>query len=217
MVRLTGVHSVSDRAAAVRWYGLLIAAGSCWGQPWPTARHPRGQYRTSCSNLIVVAVLSALLAPGFSTFSSIGTTTDAAVQVFAIWKRPCHPRRAIARAGDRAVLRTAGCRVCRRWTSWRQRGHRPGIGGGGTLHQEAFGTPRTCHGRLYIDRITAPHPEASSISIPTFLYESLWNLLSSVASGLFSGAMADRLGALTLAYTACIAWPVLREGLRIDA
>lgn len=91
---------------------------------------------------------------------------------------------------------------------------------GNFFNQEAFGVPTDLPWRLFIEPgFRPPHLKQFDYFHPTFLYESLWNLLVFVA--LWFGLrrrLEDRPGALSLCYLGL--YSVGRffvEGLRIDS
>lgn len=211
---------------AVRWYGLLIAAGVMLGT---TLAHRealrRGQDPDKLLNLIVVTVLSALLGARLYyvlfNWDYYGTQLT---KVFAIWEGGLAIHGGLIAGALATVLycRTAGLSVpltmdimapsvaigqaIGRW--------------GNFFNQEAFGIPTDMPWRLYIDPYHRP-PNLKTFEFfhPTFLYESLWNLL--VFCVLWFGLrkrLANRPGALTLAYLGLYSLGrFFVEGLRIDS
>jgi phosphatidylglycerol:prolipoprotein diacylglycerol transferase len=91
---------------------------------------------------------------------------------------------------------------------------------GNFFNQEAFGVPTDLPWKLYIDPYhRPPNLKAFEYFHPTFLYESLWNLL--VFCALWFGLrkrLERRPGALTLCYLGLYSLGrFFVEGLRIDS
>ncbi len=211
---------------AVRWYGLLIAAGVMLGT---TLAHRealrRGQDPDKLLNLIVVVVLSALLGARLYyvlfNWDYYGTQLP---RIFAIWEgglaihggliagalaTVLYCRRAelsVLAAMDIMAPSVAIGQAVGRW--------------GNFFNQEAFGTPTDLPWRLYIDPYHRP-PGLKEFEYfhPTFLYESLWDLLVfCVLWWAMRKPLANKPGALTLAYLGLYSLGrFFVEGLRIDS
>jgi len=211
---------------AVRWYGLLIAAGVMLGT---TLAHRealrRGQDPDKLLNLIVVAVLSALLGARLYyvlfNWDYYGTQLS---KVFAIWEGGLAIHGGLIAGALATVLycRTAGLSVLVTMDIMAPSvAIGQGIGRWGNFfNQEAFGTPTDLPWRLYIDPYHRP-PTLKSFEYfhPTFLYESLWNLMVfCILWFILRKRLADRPGALTLAYLGLYSLGrFFVEGLRIDS
>jgi phosphatidylglycerol---prolipoprotein diacylglyceryl transferase len=211
---------------AIRWYGLLIAAGVMLGT---TLAHRealrRGQDPDKLLNLIVVVVLSALA--GARLYYVLFNWDYYGVQplkVFAIWEG------GLAIHGGIIVGAIATIAYCR-WTSLSALVTAdilvPGVAIGQAIgrwgnffNQEAFGVPTDLPWKLYIDAYhRPPHLKAFEYFHPTFLYESSWNLL--VFCILWFGLrkrLERKPGALTLCYLGLYSLGrFFVEGLRIDS
>jgi phosphatidylglycerol---prolipoprotein diacylglyceryl transferase len=91
---------------------------------------------------------------------------------------------------------------------------------GNFFNEEAFGTPTDLPWRLYISPAQRPIQYASEQSFhPTFLYESVWDLLLFIALAFWLRCRLQRApGALFLAYLGLYsAGRFVTEGLRTDA
>jgi phosphatidylglycerol:prolipoprotein diacylglycerol transferase len=211
---------------AVRWYGLLIAAGVMLGT---TLAHRealrRGHDPDKLLNLIVVVVLSALLGARLYyvlfNWDYYGTQLS---KVFAIWEGGLAIHGGLI-AGSLATLlycRTAGLSVLPTMDIMA-----PSVAIGQAIgrwgnffNQEAFGTPTDLPWRLFIDPYHRPPSlKAFEYFHPTFLYESLWNLLVfCVLWFTLRKRLANKPGALTLSYLGLYSLGrFLVEGLRIDS
>jgi len=211
---------------AVRWYGLLIAAGVMLGT---TLAHRealrRGQDPDKLLNLIVVVVLSALVGArlyyvGFNWEYYAANPS----KILAIWEG------GLAIHGGLIAGAGATLLYCR-WVHLSPFVTTdilvPGVAIGQAIgrwgnffNQEAFGVPTDLPWKLYIDPYHRP-PQLKSFEYfhPTFLYESLWNLL---VFGVLWFGLRKRLermpGALTLCYLGLYSvGRFVVEGLRIDS
>jgi phosphatidylglycerol:prolipoprotein diacylglycerol transferase len=211
---------------AVRWYGLLIASGVMLGT---TLAHRealrRGQDPDKLLNLIVVAVLGALLGARlyYVLFNWDYYGTQLA-KVFAIWEGGLAIHGGLISGALATVLycRKAGLSVPITTDILA-----PGVAIGQAIgrwgnffNQEAFGTPTDLPWRLYIDPYhRPPNLKAFEYFHPTFLYESLWNLLVfCVLWFVLRKRLESRPGALTLSYLALYSLGrFFVEALRIDS
>ncbi len=211
---------------AVRWYGLLIAAGVMLGT---TLAHRealrRGEDPDTLLNLIVVAVLGALAgARLYYVLFNWGYYGTQPAKIFAIWEGGLAIHGGLIAGALTTLLycRMTGLSVLvtldimapsvaigqaiGRW--------------GNFFNQEAFGTPTDLPWRLYIDPYHRP-PSLKGFEYfhPTFLYESLWNVL--VFCVLWFGLrkrFTGKPGALTLSYLGLYSLGrFFVEGLRIDS
>lgn len=211
---------------AVRWYGLLIAAGVMLGT---TLAHRealrRGQDPDKLLNLIVVTVLSALAgARLYYVLFNWDYYGQDLPRIFAIWEG------GLAIHGGLIAGAVATLVYCR----WAGLGFlttldimAPSVAIGQAIgrwgnffNQEAFGVPTDLPWKLYIDPYHRP-PQLKNFEYfhPTFLYESIWNLL--VFCLLWFGLrkrLQGKPGALTLCYLGLYSvGRFLVEGLRIDS
>jgi phosphatidylglycerol:prolipoprotein diacylglycerol transferase len=211
---------------AVRWYGLLIASAVMLGT---TLAHRealrRGQDPDKLLNLIVVAVLSALAgARLYYVLFNWDYYGPQLSKVFAIWEGGLAIHGGLI-AG--AIATIVYCRVFGLSALVTTDILAPGVAIGQAIgrwgnffNQEAFGVPTDLPWKLYIDPYHRP-PQLKSFEYfhPTFLYESLWNVL--VFCILWFGLrkrLEGKPGSLTLCYLAL--YSVGRffvEGLRIDS
>ena len=211
---------------AVRWYGLLIASGVMLGT---TLAHRealrRGQDPDKLLNLIVVVVLSALAgARLYYVLFNWDYYGSQPSKVFAIWEG------GLAIHGGLIAGAVATFLYCR-WTGMAVLLTTdilaPGVAIGQAIgrwgnffNQEAFGTPTDLPWRLYIDPYYRPLDlKAVEYFHPTFLNESLWNVLVfALLWFVLRRKLESRPGALTLSYLGL--YSVGRffvEGLRMDS
>jgi phosphatidylglycerol:prolipoprotein diacylglycerol transferase len=211
---------------AVRWYGLLIATGVLLGTSLAHREAiRRGQDPDRLLNAIVVAVLCSLVGARLyyvlfnweyygTNLSKIPAVWEGGLAIHGgliagtlgtIWY--CrHAALSLPMTLDIMAPSVAVGQAIGRW--------------GNFFNQEAFGVPTDVPWKLYIAPAHRP-PFLAGFDYfhPTFLYESLWNLL--VFAILWFGLRRrweSRPGALTLAYLAL--YSVGRffvEGLRIDS
>jgi phosphatidylglycerol---prolipoprotein diacylglyceryl transferase len=211
---------------AIRWYGLLIATGVMLGT---TLAHReairRGQDPDTLLNLIVAAVLSALVgARLYYVLFNWEYYGAQPAKILAIWEGGLAIHGGLI-AG--AVATVLYCRSTRLPVLVTTDILAPGVAVGQAIgrwgnffNQEAFGVPTDLPWGLYIDPIHRPVLlKQFDYFHPTFLYESLWNLL---VFGLLWFGLRKRLegrpGSLTLCYLGL--YSVGRffvEGLRIDS
>jgi phosphatidylglycerol:prolipoprotein diacylglycerol transferase len=211
---------------AIRWYGLLIATGVLLG----TALAHREAIRRGIDpdrllNAIVVTVLVALLgARLYYVLFSWDYYAANPAKILAVWEGGLaihggliagalatilycrHAQLSLPLTLDIMAPCVAIGQAIGRW--------------GNFFNQEAFGVPTNLPWRLYIDPAHRP-PDLAAFEYfhPTFLYESLWNLL--VFGILWFGLrkrLQERRGALTLCYLGLYSiGRFFVEGLRIDS
>jgi len=211
---------------AIRWYGLLIASGVMLGTSLAHREAiRRGQDPDKLLNLIVVAVLSALLGARlyYVAFNWEYYGTQLA-KVFAIWEGGLAIHGGLIAGAIATILycRWAGLSVLVTTDILA-----PGVAIGQAIgrwgnffNQEAFGIPTDLPWRLYIDPYhRPPNLKAFEYFHPTFLYESLWNLaVFCVLWFVLRRRLESRPGALTLWYLGLYSLGrFFVEGLRIDS
>lgn len=211
---------------AIRWYGLLIATGVLLGT---TLAHReairRGQDPDRLLNVIVVAVLCSLVgARLYYVLFNLRYYASQPLKIVAVWEGGLAIHGGLL-AGILAVVIT-----CRRSglvipTTMDIMAPSVAIGQaigrwGNFFNQEAFGVPTDLPWKLYID----PHHRPPDLARyehfhPTFLYESLWNLLVfGLLWFVLRKRLQDRPGALTLCYLGLYSLGrFFVEGLRIDS
>jgi phosphatidylglycerol:prolipoprotein diacylglycerol transferase len=221
-----GAIAVQLGPLAIRWYGILIATGVMLGT---TLAHReairRGQDPDRLLNLIIVAVLSSLV--GARLYYVLFNWEYYGAQpgkIFAIWEGGLAIHGGLL-AG--AMVTALYCRMTALPLFVTTDIMVPGVAVGQAIgrwgnffNQEAFGIPTDLPWRLYIEPgFRPPHLKQFDFFHPTFLYESLWNLI--VFSLLWFGLrrrLEDRPGALTLAYLGLYSFGrFFVEGLRIDS
>ena len=169
---------------AVRWYGLLIATGVMLGTSLAHREAiRRGQDPDRLLNLIIVTVLSALggarLYYVLFNWDYYGAQPQ---KIFAIWEGglAIHGGLIVGALATFIYCRVTGLSVLLTMNILA-----PGVAIGQAIgrwgnffNQEAFGVPTDLPWKLYIDPYHRP-PDLKSFDYfhPTFLYESLWNLL----------------------------------------
>jgi phosphatidylglycerol:prolipoprotein diacylglycerol transferase len=211
---------------AIRWYGLLIATGVLLGT---TLAHREAIRRRidpdRLLNAIVVTVLVALLgARLYYVLFNWDYYAANPAKILAVWEGGLaihggliagllatilycrHAQLSLPLTLDIMAPCVAIGQAIGRW--------------GNFFNQEAFGVPTNLPWRLYIDPAhRPPHLAAFEYFHPTFLYESLWNLL--VFGILWFGLrkrLQERRGALTLCYLGLYSiGRFFVEGLRIDS
>jgi phosphatidylglycerol:prolipoprotein diacylglycerol transferase len=211
---------------AVRWYGLLIATGVMLGTSLAHREAiRRGQDPDKLLNLIIVTVLSALVgARLYYVLFNLDYYAAQPQKIFAIWEGGLAIHGGLI-AGALATLvycRSAGLSMVVTTDIMV-----PGVAIGQAIgrwgnffNQEAFGVPTDLPWKLYIDPYHRP-PQLKGFEYfhPTFLYESLWNLL--VFCVLWFGLrkrLEKKPGALTLWYLGLYSLGrFFVEGLRIDS
>lgn len=211
---------------AIRWYGLLIATGVLLGT---TLAHReairRGIDPDRLLNAIVVAVLVALLgARLYYVLFNWDYYAANPAKILAVWEGGLaihggliagslatilycrHAKLSLPLTLDIMAPCLAIGQAIGRW--------------GNFFNQEAFGVQTNLPWKLYIDPAHRP-PDLAAFEYfhPTFLYESLWNLL--VFGILWFGLrkrLQERRGALTLCYLGLYSiGRFFVEGLRIDS
>lgn len=211
---------------AIRWYGLLIATGVLLGT---TLAHRealrRGLDPDKLLNAIVIAVLTALVGARLYYVLFNWDYYEANLRkIPALWEGGLAIHGGLI-AGALATIiycRRAGLalpvtldimapsvaigQAIGRW--------------GNFFNEEAFGVPTSLPWKLYISLPhRPPHLAGFEYFHPTFLYESLWNLL--VFAVLWFGLrkrLQDKPGALTLVYLGLYSiGRYFVEGLRIDS
>ncbi len=211
---------------AIRWYGLLIATGVLLGTMLAHREAiRRGLDPDRLLNVIVVAVLSALVgARLYYVLFNLGYYAASPLKILAVWEGGLAIHGALLTGTLAAVL------VCLRSdlaipTAMDIMAPCVALGQaigrwGNFFNQEAFGVPTDLPWRLYIDPYHRP-PELARFEYfhPTFLYESLWNLLVfAVLWFLLRRRLQDRPGALALCYLGLYSvGRLFVEGLRIDS
>jgi phosphatidylglycerol:prolipoprotein diacylglycerol transferase len=211
---------------AIRWYGLLIATGVLLGT---TLAHReairRGIDPDRLLNAIVITVLVALLgARLYYVLFNWDYYAANPAKILAVWEGGL----AIHGGLIAGVLATIlYCRQAQLSLPLTLDIMAPCVAIGQAIgrwgnffNQEAFGVPTDLPWRLYIDPAHRPPPLAAfEYFHPTFLYESLWNLL--VFGILWFGLrkrLQERRGALTLCYLGLYSiGRFFVEGLRIDS
>jgi phosphatidylglycerol---prolipoprotein diacylglyceryl transferase len=221
-----GAIAIQLGPLAIRWYGLLIATGVMLGT---TLAHReairRGQDPDTLLNLIVASVLSALVgARLYYVLFNWEYYGAQPAKILAIWEGGLAIHGGLIAGAIATILY---CRSSRLPVLVTTDILVPGVAIGQAIgrwgnffNQEAFGVPTDLPWRLYIDPVHRPaHLRQFDFFHPTFLYESLWNLL---VFGLLWFGLRKRLegrpGALTLCYLGL--YSVGRffvEGLRIDS
>jgi phosphatidylglycerol:prolipoprotein diacylglycerol transferase len=211
---------------AIRWYGILIATGVLLGT---TLAHReairRGQDPDKILNAIVLTVLVALLgARVYYVLFNWEYYAANPAKILAMWEGGLAIHGGLI-AGALATLlycRRAGLALPVTIDIMA-----PGVAIGQAIgrwgnffNQEAFGVPTDLPWRLYIDPAHRPAWLANfEYFHPTFLYESLWNLL--VFAILWFGLrkrLDGKAGALTLCYLGLYSiGRFFVEGLRIDS
>ena len=211
---------------AIRWYGLLIATGVLLGT---TLAHReairRGEDADKLLNAIVATVLVALV--GARLYYVVFNWNYYAAnpgKIVAMWEGGLaihgglmagalatilycrHAKLSLPVTLDIMAPCVAIGQAIGRW--------------GNFFNQEAFGVPTDLPWKLYIDPAHRPgHLAGFEYFHPTFLYESLWNLLvfAILWFGLRKRLQAKR-GALTLCYLGLYSiGRFFVEGLRIDS
>jgi len=211
---------------AIRWYGILIATGVLLGT---TLAHReairRGQDPDKILNAIVLTVLVALLgARVYYVLFNWEYYAANPAKILAEWEGGLAIHGGLIAGALATVLycRKAGLSLPVTMDIMV-----PGVAIGQAIgrwgnffNQEAFGVPTELPWRLYIDPAHRPAWLANfEYFHPTFLYESLWNLL--VFAILWFGLrkrLEEKPGALTLCYLGLYSiGRFFVEGLRIDS
>lgn len=211
---------------AIRWYGLLIATAVLLGTSLAHREAiRRGEDPDQLLNVIVLGVMSALVgARLYYVLFNWGYYGPRPSKILAVWEGGLAIHGGILGGIFATALYTlrkklpmliymdimAPCLVLGqaigRW--------------GNFFNQEAFGIPTNLPWKLYIEPYHRPaHLAAYEFFHPTFLYESLWNLVVFlVLYVLLRRRLAQTPGALTLCYLGLYSLGrFFVEGLRIDS
>ncbi|MBZ0169208.1 prolipoprotein diacylglyceryl transferase [Candidatus Methylomirabilis lanthanidiphila] len=211
---------------SLRWYGLLFATGVMLGT-WLAQREAvrRGEDPEQLLNVIVFGVMAGLIgARLYYVLFNWGYYGASPLKILAVWEGGLAIHGGLLVGGLAAVIYSVRKRLpvltyldimapsaplgqaIGRW--------------GNFFNQEAFGTPTDLPWKLYIEPYHRP-PELSTYEYfhPTFLYESIWNLLVfMILYFLLRGRLQRIPGALLPCYVGL--YSVGRffvEGLRIDS
>ncbi|PWB81358.1 MAG: prolipoprotein diacylglyceryl transferase [Candidatus Methylomirabilota bacterium] len=211
---------------AIRWYGLLFATGVLLGT-WLAQREAirRGEDPEQLLNVIVYGVMAGLIgARLYYVLFNWGYYSATPLKIFAVWEGGLAIHGGLLAGGLTAVIYAIRKKLpvltyldimapsaplgqaIGRW--------------GNFFNQEAFGTPTDLPWKLYIEPYHRP-PELATFEYfhPTFLYESLWNVLVfAILYFVLRGRLQRIPGALMLCYVGL--YSVGRffvEGLRIDS
>lgn len=211
---------------SIRWYGLLFATGVLLGT-WLAQREAirRGEDPDQLLNVIVYGVMAGLIgARLYYVLFNWGYYGSRPLKILAVWEGGLAIHGGLLAGGLTAVIYSIRKKLpvltyldimapsaplgqaIGRW--------------GNFFNQEAFGTPTDLPWKLYIEPYHRP-PDLATFEYfhPTFLYESLWNLLVfSLLYFLLRRRLQRIPGALLLCYVGL--YSVGRffvEGLRIDS
>jgi phosphatidylglycerol---prolipoprotein diacylglyceryl transferase len=211
---------------SIRWYGLLFAAGVLVGT-WLAQREAirRGQDPEQLLNVIVVGIMVGLLgARLYYVLFNWGYYGPRPLKILAVWEGGLAIHGGLLAGGLAAVIYSVRKKLpvltyldimapsaplgqaIGRW--------------GNFFNQEAFGIPTDLPWKLYIEPYYRP-PNLADYEYfhPTFLYESLWNLLVFAILYFLLRRRLQRVpGILALCYLGL--YSVGRffvEGLRIDS
>jgi phosphatidylglycerol:prolipoprotein diacylglycerol transferase len=211
---------------SVRWYGLLFATAVLLGT-WLAQREAirRGEDPDQLLNVIVFGVMWGLLgARLYYVLFNWGYYSSRPLKILAVWEGGLAIHGGLLAGGLAAVIYSVRKKLpvltyldimapsaplgqaIGRW--------------GNFFNQEAFGVPTDLPWKLYIEPSHRP-PDLASYEYfhPTFLYESLWNLLVFAMLYFLLRRRLQRIpGALLLCYVGL--YSVGRffvEGLRIDS
>ncbi len=211
---------------SIRWYGLLFATGVLLGT-WLAQREAirRGEDPDQLLNVIVYGVMVGLLgARLYYVLFNWGYYGHRPLKILAVWEGGLAIHGGLLAGGLTAVIYSVRKKLpvltymdimapsaplgqaIGRW--------------GNFFNQEAFGTPTDLPWKLYIEPYHRPSDLATyEYFHPTFLYESLWNLLVFALLYFLLRRRLQRIpGALLLCYVGL--YSVGRffvEGLRIDS
>jgi phosphatidylglycerol:prolipoprotein diacylglycerol transferase len=211
---------------AIRWYGILIAVAVLVGT-WLAQREAirRREDPDRLLDVVVLAVLAGLAgARIYYVLFNLRDYTAQPLKVFAVWEGGLAIHGGLI-AGGLAIFLYGRARRLQVITYLDMMVPSVVLGQaigrwGNFFNQEAFGTPTDLPWRLYIDPSHRP-PNLAGFDFfhPTFLYESLWDML--VFAALYLGLrrrLEDRPGALTLCYLALYSiGRFIVEGYRIDS
>jgi phosphatidylglycerol:prolipoprotein diacylglycerol transferase len=211
---------------SIRWYGLLFATGVLLGT-WLAQREAirRGEDPDQLLNVIVYGVMVGLIgARLYYVLFNWGYYGSKPLKILAVWEGGLAIHGGLLAGGLTAVIYSIRKKLpvltyldimapsaplgqaIGRW--------------GNFFNQEAFGTPTDLPWKLYIEPYHRP-PDLATFEYfhPTFLYESLWNLLVFALLYFLLRRRLQRIpGALLLCYVGL--YSVGRffvEGLRIDS
>lgn len=211
---------------AIRWYGLLFATGVLLGT-WLAQREAirRGEDPEQLLNVIVFGVMAGLIgARLYYVLFNWGYYGSRPLKILAVWEGGLAIHGGLLAGGLTAVIYSVRKKLpvltyldimapsaplgqaIGRW--------------GNFFNQEAFGIPTDLPWKLYIEPYHRP-PDLATYEYfhPTFLYESLWNLLVfAILYFLLRRRLQPIRGALLLCYMGL--YSVGRffvEGLRIDS
>ena len=211
---------------AIRWYGLLFAVGVLLGT-WLAQREAirRGEDPEQLLNAIVFGVIAGLIgARLYYVVFNWGYYGSRPMKILAVWEGGLAIHGGLLAGGLTAVIYSVRKKLpvltyldimapsaplgqaIGRW--------------GNFFNQEAFGIPTDLPWKLYIEPYHRP-PDLATYEYfhPTFLYESLWNLLVfAILYFLLRRRLQPIPGALLLCYIGL--YSVGRffvEGLRIDS
>ncbi len=211
---------------AIRWYGLLFAVGVLLGT-WLAQREAirRGEDPEQLLNVIVFGVMAGLIgARLYYVLFNWGYYGSRPLKILAVWEGGLAIHGGLLAGGLTAVIYSVRKKLpvltyldimapsaplgqaIGRW--------------GNFFNQEAFGIPTDLPWKLYIEPYHRP-PDLTTYEYfhPTFLYESLWNLLVfAILYFLLRRRLQAIPGALLLCYIGL--YSVGRffvEGLRIDS
>ena len=219
---------VGGLSVSIRWYGVLIASSMALGL-WLAAREAarRGESPDDLLKAAEIALIGGLIGARlyYVLFNLDYYQTQPWWRIFAVWEGGLAMHGGlIAGAARRRRLRLGQgpAAPAPTWTSWRRPScsRRRSAGGATSSTRRRSGGRPTCRGSSTSRSPAARRPSwTTSTSIPTFLYESLWNagaflLLYFVLRRRFERAP----GALFLAYLGLYSlgrfWV---EGLRTDS
>ena len=226
MFKSPGAVAIHIGPLAIRWYGVLIAAAVLLGTLLAQREAVRRREDPDqLLNVIVLAVLAALAgARLYYVAFNWAYYSQHPAKILAVWEGGLAIHGGLIAGGlaiflygrsrrlpvltylDIMVPSVVLGQAIGRW--------------GNFFNQEAFGTPTDLPWKLYIDPYHRPaHLTGFEYFHPTFLYESLWDLL--VFAALHFGLrkrLQERRGALTLCYFAFYSvGRFIVEGFRIDS
>ncbi|NJD67736.1 MAG: prolipoprotein diacylglyceryl transferase [Candidatus Methylomirabilota bacterium] len=211
---------------SIRWYGLLFAVAVLLGT-WLAQREAarRGEDPEQLLNVIVYGVMWGLLgARLYYVLFNWGYYSQNPLKILAVWEGGLAIHGGLLAGGLAAIIYSVRKKLpvlayldimalsaplgqaIGRW--------------GNFFNQEAFGIPTDVPWKLYIEPYhRPPHLAAYEYFHPTFLYESLWNILVfAILYFLLRKRLEPTRGALTLCYLGL--YSVGRffiEGFRIDS
>jgi phosphatidylglycerol---prolipoprotein diacylglyceryl transferase len=211
---------------AIRWYGLLFATGVLLGT-WLAQREAirRGQDSEQLLNVIVFGVMAGLIgARLYYVLFNWGYYGLRPLKILAVWEGGLAIHGGLLAGGLAAVIYSV-CKKLPVLTYLDIMAPSALLGQaigrwGNFFNQEAFGIPTNLPWKLYIEpHYRPPHLAGYEYFHPTFLYESLWNLLVFAILYFLLRRRLQRVpGTLALYYLGL--YSVGRffvEGLRIDS